>query len=213
MSDDRTSVSRYVELGTRARWLSTFGSLIALAGAVAYVAWPRSAVVVAPQCAGGPDCGVVVSVVPETAIVIALIAVSAAFALTAATGLVYIFSFGGGSVTPAQAEVKPVEKAPADAESVLPAAPASGDAHTTDRHALALWNKLPEKLQVAAAGYAEDNWGMELTALQLATTEVKRKEGRGNPPYWATFEVPEQGRVTLKLYTGGRGGGSHVRVE
>lgn len=213
MSDDDSSPAPgYIELGKPARWMSAGASLIALASTTAYIVWPRSAVVVAPQCAGGTDCGVVVSAVPEAAVLIALITVCAAFALTAATGIVYTFTFGGGSVAPAAA--KQVPKPPARSEPVTPEVPQDATAQDPDRLALARWNELPVKLQGAAARLAEDEWGMELTDLQLATKEVRRLPPPArNSPYWATFAVPGKGDLTVRLYTGGRAGGTHARTE
>jgi hypothetical protein len=224
VSDQHKAGSKRDDLATLKRVLAAVVSVVVFLGAGLYVVWPRSVVVVAPQCTGGSDCAVTVSATPEAAVILALLVISAAFALMAVTGEVFSFSFGGNSVTTRPSEVKQVSGAPKDATPVEPEArtapggvPAEQSATSQHddaaRRALGLWNVLPAHLQAAAAEYAEDNWDMDLTQVQLATREVKkRRTGKGNHPYWATFETPD-GNVTLKLYRGGRGGGTYASAE
>lgn len=213
VSHDQTEDLRGEDLSAGKRWLAALVATAAFAGAGFYIAWPRSMVVVAPQCTGGTDCNVDVSAAPEAAVVVALLVIAAAFSLTAVTGQIFAFSFGGGSVAPTRSEAKKVDKVPGDAEPVTTEEPAGEAPADPSRHALALWNKLPENLRAAAAIYAEDNWDMSLTEVQLATKDVfRRGSGRGNHPYWATFASPK-GNVTLKLYAGGRSGGTHASAQ
>ncbi|REC98375.1 hypothetical protein DEU35_1475 [Microbacterium sp. AG157] len=201
-------------LPAKVRWASAGAALAMVVLVCVYVLVPREVSTVAPQCEGGDSCSVLVTAQADPFVSIALLALVALFGVIGVTGLPFSVMLGNGaglSPVPAPAKAETVRAAPADAEpvkvEVSPGEDGEKGLAAAERRSLDLYNALPIDIQQALLDWVAEEQGItDKTEVQLTLTEVSRKGGVGNHPYYVKGKAADgYSTYTVKLSRGGRG--------
>lgn len=198
-------------LSTHQRLVAGGIAVITIGAAVVYDLRIRTTVVAAPSCQLAPSgCVIRVSQPPETAVIIALLVISALFAVWAITARVWNFAIAGHSAsiaTEPALETTGVSEEVADevteAESYVSRG-AEEDQSLTNEQSRELYLTLP----IPVALTAEQTWRTwypdEL--LSDCLQEVRdRPEGKGNHPYFLRAKSPRDTDTWIRVTRGGKG--------